>query len=69
MTRYLVVGWYSTDACDPHVAPFSRSVTINATSREAAYSAGYDALLDSAQRESMPRSVHFLNWFVSAVQL
>lgn len=62
MVSYAVIGWYSADPTNPHVAPFARTVKVMASNPEEALDLGAEALDALYVKEGT--SVDFLNWFV-----
>lgn len=65
MKRYKVVGWYSRDPNNEHIAPFARVVFVETDSVSKASQLGSDAL--DKLYEEKGESVDFLNWFTSEV--
>lgn len=66
MKTYRIVGWYSRDGANEHVAPFARVVEVEAPGPEDAYRLGGDALHVLDEQEAL--GVDFLNWFIKEVK-
>lgn len=64
--KYKIVGWYSFDPHNEHIAPFARVVYIETDDPERASEDGSDAL--DKLYEQIGESVSLLNWYTEAVK-
>ncbi|MES2360011.1 MAG: hypothetical protein V4529_16850 [Gemmatimonadota bacterium] len=64
--KFKVVGWYSWNPHNEHVAPFARVTFVDVEDAEDASEAGSNAL-DKIYEEKA-ESVDLLNWYVEEVK-
>lgn len=66
MTKYQGIGWFSSDATNTEIVPFSRIVEVYANDKNGAYNKVADAL--EAIRLSFGEKTYILNWYVKKLK-